>query len=143
MQIANINFSLLLSPCIYIKHYLQPPSPYTPPPPHNPKIHYLRFLEPRSDLVWSHFEKQSEAERQIEKLGYHLVFEKNKYNNHLMDQLIKKKSQNMKLFNKKKIVNSKVESILQYNYEEINILKKEKRRLFQICEDEQAKLSRL
>jgi uncharacterized protein YdcH (DUF465 family) len=76
-------------------------------------------------------------------LGYQLVFEKNKSNNYLMDQLIKEKSHNMKLFNKKKMVDSKVQSILQHNYEEISILKKEKRRLYQICEDEKIKLGKL
>ena len=96
----------------------------------------------RSDIMWSHFEKQSESETKIEDLGYQLVFEKNKANNQLMDQLIRDKTHNMKLFNKKKMVDVKVQAILQHNYEEINILKKEKQRLLRICDDEELKYSK-
>ena len=96
----------------------------------------MRFLDVKSDIIWSHSQKQSQKETQIEELGYQLIFEKNKSNNELMDQLIKEKSENMKLFNHKKVIDSKVETILQHNYDEISLLKKEKRRLFFICEDQ-------
>ena len=96
----------------------------------------------KSDIIWSHFEKQSEKETEIEELGYQLVFEKNKANNQLMDQLIKEKSENMKLFNHKKMIESKVETILQHNYDEISVLKKEKRRLYFICEDEKHRMGK-
>lgn len=96
----------------------------------------------KSDITWSHFEKQSESEAKIEELGYQLIFEKNKSNNQLMDQLIKEKSHNMKLFDKKKMVDSKVYSILQQNYEEISILKKERQKLLRECEEEASKLSK-
>lgn len=96
----------------------------------------------KSDITWSHFEKQSESEVQIEELGYQLVFEKNKSNNQLMDQLIREKSHNMKLFDKKKMVDSKVYSILQHNYEEISILKKQKQNLLRECDEEASRLSK-
>lgn len=72
----------------------------------------------------------------LEKLGFHLVFEKNKNNNELRDELIIEKTKNVKLFKKKNLITKKVNDIFQNLYEEINILKKEKRRLVRLGEHE-------
>lgn len=65
-----------------------------------------------------------------------MVFEKNKNNNELRDELIIEKTKNVKLFKKKNLITKKVNDIFQNLYEEINILKKEKRRLVRLGEHE-------
>lgn len=69
------------------------------------------------------------------------MFSKNKVNNEFTDSLIKEKTRNVRLLDQKLKISSRVNSILQNQYEEISILKKEKRRLFRAGEKEVANLS--